>query len=58
MRRELYFNTKQSIKDDIRNIEGWEPKIFKEDYDNEISKIYDIDTHGKFTIIVHCVEYM
>jgi len=61
MKRKLYFNNKQFIKtnpnNDIRNIETLKQKNFlkdksKEEYDNELAKVYEINTHGKFTVIV------
>jgi hypothetical protein len=51
MKRKLHLNSKQFIQtysnDDIRDIE-----TLKEKYRNEIAKVYEINTHGKFTVII------
>lgn len=52
MRRKLYFNNKQFINNDIRYIESLGHQKFKEEYDNDKARVYEINTHGKFTIIV------
>jgi hypothetical protein len=56
MKRKLYF-VKTNPNNDIRNIETLKQKKFfkhksKEEYANEISKVYEINTHRKFTVIV------
>jgi len=62
MKRKLYFDNKRFIQtnpntNNIRDIESLEQKKYlryksKEGYTNEIAKVYEINTHGKFTIIV------
>jgi hypothetical protein len=60
MNRKLHFNNKPFIQtysnNDIRDIETLKQKYLryrsKEKHRNEIAKVYEINTHGKFTVIV------
>lgn len=57
MKRKLYFNNEQFVKTNPNNdIRNKQKKFFKhkskEEYANEISKVYEINTHRKFTVIV------
>ena len=60
MKRRLYFNNERFIQtnsdNDMRNIDILKQKYLryksKANYRNSLAKIYEIDLHGKFTVIV------